>query len=169
MSETRPPLQKKICLAGAFGAGKTSLVRRFLQGVFDERYLTTVGVKIDKYSLLVDERQIDLVIWDLAGEDFLAPLQISYLRGASGYLLVADATRKETLETAESIVGRIAGTEGALPFVLALNKVDLAGECEVSREDLDRLETAGWRILRTSAKSGEGVTEAFEDLARRLL
>jgi small GTP-binding protein len=82
-------LQKKICMIGAFSVGKTSLVKRYVQSVFSETYLTTVGVKIDKKTVDVSGRTVNLILWDVAGEDDIGSLRMSYLRGAAGYVLVA--------------------------------------------------------------------------------
>ena len=91
-------LQKKICLLGAFGVGKTSLTRRYVSSIFSDQYLTTVGVKIDKKALSVGANEVNLLIWDIAGEDDINAVRTSYLRGAAGYLLVVDVTRAQTLE-----------------------------------------------------------------------
>ena len=84
--------QKKVCMLGAFSVGKTSLVKRFVQSIFSETYLTTVGVKIDKKNVELSDRIVTLILWDLAGEDDIASLRMSYLRGSAGYVLVADGT-----------------------------------------------------------------------------
>ncbi|MGH8605890.1 MAG: Rab family GTPase, partial [Gammaproteobacteria bacterium] len=99
-------LQKKICMLGFFGVGKTSLVRRYVSSVYSDTYLTTVGVKIDKKTVTVREQTLNLLLWDIAGADDISALRTSYLRGAAGYLLVADGTRPETLESARSMQGR---------------------------------------------------------------
>ena len=93
-------VKKKICMLGAFSVGKTSLVQKFVLSMFSAKYLTTVGVKVDKKSVEVDGLPIDLIIWDIHGEDSTQDISESYLRGASGYVLVADGTRKETLDAA---------------------------------------------------------------------
>src|SRR6476661_2941267 len=95
-----PVLQKKICMIGGFSVGKTSLVRRYVQSIFSEAYLTTVGVKIDKKTVELTDRTVNLILWDLAGEDDIGSLRMTYLRGASGYVLVADGTRRSTLDVA---------------------------------------------------------------------
>src|ERR1700675_4666549 len=89
-------LQKKVCMIGSFSVGKTSLIQRFVSSIFSDRYLTTVGVKIDKKVVRVDGEDVTLVLWDLYGEDEFQKMRMSYLRGASGYLLVADGTRRAT-------------------------------------------------------------------------
>lgn len=162
-------LQKKICLLGAFGVGKTSLVRRFVDSIFSDAYLTTVGVKIDKKVMSADGTEpMALILWDIAGEDEVAAVRVSYLRGAAGYLLVVDGTRPETLDTAESIQARIGAEIGNAPFIALLNKSDLQEEWALPAERIAALEATGWTFARTSAKTGMGVEESFEDLAGRL-
>jgi small GTP-binding protein len=162
-------IQKKVCLLGSFGVGKTSLIRRFVQSIFSDTYLTTVGVKIDKKVLNVGTEPVTLILWDIAGEDDVTIVRMSYVRGAAGYLLVADGTRAETLEVARSIQSRVTAEIGSVPFLLLLNKADLLEDWGVSREPVETLERAGWSVLRTSAKTGEGVEEAFQALATRMV
>src|SRR5271169_679726 len=126
-------LKKKICMVGEFGVGKTSLVRRFVDSMFDERYLSTVGVKIDRKDVTIGSETVTLMLWDLAGEDDLAQLRVSHLRGASGYILVADGCRATSLAKAVELQKRIAGQLGPLPFVLVLNKADLRDRWEVKQ------------------------------------
>lgn len=162
-------LQKKICLLGAFGVGKTSLVRRYVDTIFSDTYLTTVGVKIDKKVIRVASEEVALIIWDIAGEDAVAAVRVSYLRGAAGYLLVVDGTRPETLETAASIQARITAEIGATPFFALLNKADLVEDWALAPERLQQLEADGWRFRRTSAKTGDNVEESFAELAAAML
>ena len=161
-------IQKKICVVGAAGVGKTSLVRRFVESIFDESYQTTIGVKIDKKRLALDGREVTLVIWDMAGEDEFAQVRSSHLRGASGYLLVADGSRKSTLATARGLEQRIRATLGAVPFILLVNKCDLVDEWE-SDDALAEVEQLDWFSIRTSAKTGVGVDAAFQRLVARML
>ncbi len=160
--------KKKICMVGACGVGKTSLVRRFVESIFDESYQTTIGVKIDKKRMELPTGEVMLVIWDLAGEDELAQVRASHLRGASGYLLVADGSRKTTLATARDLEQRIRTTIGSLPFMLLVNKSDLVEQWE-SDDILTEIDQLGWHHIRTSAKSGDGVDTAFQRLAARML
>jgi hypothetical protein len=160
------PLKKKICMVGQFGVGKTSLVRRFVESVFDERYLTTIGVKIDRKDVTVGSASVTLMLWDLAGEDDLAQLNASHLRGASGYILVADGCRAASLAKAVELQKRIADQLGPLPFVLVLNKADLREQWEVKEAAV--LEH-GWPTFETSAKAGSGVDEMFLAIAGKLV
>ena len=160
-------LQKKICLLGAFGVGKTSLTRRFVDSIFSDTYLTTVGVKIDKKTVAVNGNSVNLLIWDIAGEDEVSAVRTSYLRGAAGYLLVVDVTRAQTLAVAKSISERVAREVGDVPFLCLLNKTDVE-EWDISDAHIEEIELQGWTVLRTSAKTGAGVEAAFSDLARRI-
>jgi small GTP-binding protein len=162
-------LQKKICMLGAFAVGKTSLVRRYVDSIFSDRYLTTVGVKIDKRMVTVGGSEVSLILWDIAGEDDISQVRTSYVRGAAGYLLVVDGTRPGTVDVAQSIQQRVEAEVGKLPFVVLLNKRDLQSLWSVSAEHIAALERGGWIVQLTSARSGEGVEEAFQALAERVI
>jgi GTPase SAR1 family protein len=127
-----------------------------------------VGVKIDKKQLDVGPTAVSLVIWDIAGEDEVSAVRTSYLRGAAGYLLVIDVTRGQTLEVARSIQARVATEIGNIPFLCLLNKTDVE-EWDIADARIDGLRGEGWSVLRTSAKTGEGVEAAFAELARRIV
>jgi len=162
-------IQKKIALLGAPGVGKTSLVRRFVESLFDDKYLTTIGVKVDKKVVRVGEQDVMLMLWDVAGaeEGFCVPS--SYVRGAAGYLLVVDGTRPETAEVALEIVEQMERDLGSLPYALVLNKVDLVDEWRVRDADLEPLIRSCQATIRSSALSGEGVEDAFLQLTQALL
>ncbi len=162
-------IQKKVCLVGSFAVGKTSLVRRFVSGMFSDRYLSTVGVKIDKKMVSVAGEDLKLILWDLAGEDEFQRVQISYLRGAAGYLLVIDGTRSNTVSEAERIQRRVEDEIGPLPFIVAANKSDLTDQWELDEGTTNELIGKRWTILRTSAKTGDGVEDVFQALAARLV
>jgi small GTP-binding protein len=159
-------IQKKIALVGAPGVGKTSLVRRFVESLFDERYLTTIGVKVDRKDVTVDGLVVRLMLWDVAGaEDGFIPT--SYVRGSAGYLRVIDGTRPESVQESLDITARIERDLGSLPAVTVLNKHDLVEAWRVTPADLVPL-GADQPVLHASAKTGAGVEEAFLTLARAL-
>ena len=159
----------KICMLGSSAVGKTSLVQRYVRGIFSERYLTTMGAKIDKKSVIVDEKMVDMVLWDLNGEDRYQEVHLDYVRGAAGYLLVVDRTRKSTFEAAHALHQKVLDAIGDIPFVTLFNKSDLEDSWEDFDKDVQAIEEKGWSILHTSAKLGTGVDEAFLFLARKLI
>ena len=156
-------------MLGATGVGKTSLVSRFVTSVFSDKYLTTVGVKVDKKTVPMDGQDVMLLLWDIYGQDEFQTVRTSYLRGASGYLLVADGTRQLTLDTARDLQKTAEGVAGAVPFVLVLNKTDLAEEWRVDDRALWKLAESGWSVIRTSAKTGDGVEDAFLKLTQKMV
>jgi small GTP-binding protein len=163
-------IQKKICMLGAFAVGKTSLVSRFVTQGFSEKYQATLGVKIDKKSVEVQGQAVDLILWDLQGEEDGQQLYLSYLRGLSGYLLVVDGTRRATLATAVEIHSTVIALVGPqLPFLVLMNKQDLEAEWEVQESDVRELGRRSWQVVRTSAKTGEDVERAFLLLAAQVM
>jgi small GTP-binding protein len=128
-----------------------------------------VGVKIDKKSIKVDDHRIDLIIWDLHGEDDFQTVRMSYLRGASGCLYVVDGTRKATLDVALGLQERAEQTIGPVPSILAINKCDLEAQWEIDDQTMDSLRHKEFQIIRTSAKTGHRVESAFFELAARML
>ncbi|HEU5236249.1 MAG TPA: Rab family GTPase [Pyrinomonadaceae bacterium] len=161
-------IQKKVCMVGTFAVGKTSLVRRFVESIYSDKYHTTVGVKIDKKVVQLNRNELTLVLWDIEGSQTANDLRKSYLRGAAGYLLVIDGTRQETLSEALELHRRVTETIGVVPFLLLMNKADLTSEWSISEGETSNLRNRGWEVMKTSAKTGFGVEDAFRLLAQKL-
>lgn len=163
-------VSRKISLLGDFSVGKTSTVERSVRNTFSEAYLTTVGVKVDTKTIPHAEgHSLRLVLWDIAGADSLDQMRANYLGGSQGLLLVADGTRADTVDTALGLrdqAFRLLGRE--LPAVLILNKCDLAGEWGVPPERIREL-ARQLPVFSASARTGEGVEEAFHALAAAML
>jgi small GTP-binding protein len=163
-------LKKKVCLVGSFGVGKTSLVAQFVSGIFSDKYLTTIGVKIDKKLVSLEAGDLQLMLWDMAGEERFEHLQTSYLRGAAGLIFVADGTRAETLDRAVEYAGEVQALEsGAVPVVVLVNKSDLTADWEVGAEGAVAERVGGLPFVLTSAKTGENVEAAFAQLCEAML
>ena len=163
-------IQKKICMIGDFSVGKTSLVARYVRQSFSDKYLTTVGVKIDTKSVtLPDHREAKLVLWDIAGSDKLTSASMSYLRGAAGYLLVIDGTRRPTWDAALQLRQAVTKQIGEKPYILLLNKADLTEQWEIHDDLISSEREGGASILKTSAKLGQGVEDAFTLLTLKML
>ena len=162
-------LNKKVCMLGSYAVGKTALVQRYVHSIFADRYLSTVGVKISKKVVSLGERNMILVLWDLEGKDDYVDVKINYLRGSMGFFVVADGTRRETLDTALSLRSLALDLIGPVPHALLVNKVDLQPSWEISELDLQRVEQQGVQLFKTSAKLGLAVDEAFTALAGAML
>lgn len=161
--------QKKICMIGDFAVGKTSLVTRFVRQTYTDKYLTTVGVKVDtKMVTLADGQEIKLILWDIAGNNALTSTTASYLRGAAGFLLVVDGTRLQTWHSALELREAVVAQLGEKPFVVLLNKADLVEQWEIKDDLIEEKQQLGWQVLSTSAKTGENVEAAFLDLATKM-
>ncbi len=158
-------LQKKICMVGVFGTGKTCLVQQYVHSIFSVKYLSTVGVKIDKKEVQVGDQPVTLMLWDLEGRDSNRDVNGGYVRGAHGLIYVADGTRRETVEQLSEIQDMVTGVVGEIPSVMALNKIDLTDEWQLGSSDENPPGPNGVHRIRTSAKTGEGVEATFQWLA----
>ncbi len=172
MSATVCVEKKKICLLGTFAVGKTSLVQRFVHDRFGEKYLTTIGVDISQKRMPPVQRagrltQYHFIIWDIAGMDRFDGVVRNYYRGAAGALAVADLTRLDTAASLETICRNFHAVCPEAHLVFIGNKVDLfRANTRLPRELRDISAAFGGRCLATSAKTGRGVTEAFQMLAQ---
>jgi len=162
-------IKKKVLMLGSYAVGKTSLVKRYVYSIFSEKYHTTIGVKIDQKDIAVDSSDIRMIIWDIHGEDEFQKIHSSYFTGASGFLLVIDCTRKSTLAKAIELQKYVYKTAGEIPFILVMNKIDLHEEYDINEQDLKAYLSSDIHFIKTSAKTGEGVEEAFQELAKLML
>ena len=183
IGEERNPIQRKICMLGAFGVGKTSLVDRLVRATFSQPPRAAVGVRVDKCSVEVSGRRMNMIVWDLHSEEDYRQHSKSYLRGAAGCMLVVDGTRPSTLDDAAELMDLTEGhgpgpstcfreTQGTWirpACVLMLNKADLTGDWRLESSRLDELDRRGLTVLKTSARNGRGVIEAFVALGRAIL
>jgi small GTP-binding protein len=162
-------IQKKVCMVGLFGTGKTSLVQQFVHSIFSVKYHSTVGVKIDRKALEVDGTPVTLVLWDLAGRDATQDIPASYLRGSHAMLFVVDGTRRETFDQLAELQQLARAAAGEVPSLVALNKADLTDQWILGQREEEALAAQGGQVLKTSAKTGAGVEAAFTWLARETL
>jgi small GTP-binding protein len=156
-------------MLGSFSVGKSSLMRRFVSTIFDDQYLTTIGVKIEKKVVQAGGQDVSLVIWDIHGDDIYQHVPMNYLRGMMGYLLVIDGTRRQTLIDALSLAEKVTKEIGRVPALLVLNKSDLIDQWEIDDGQQQKLVKDGWIVLKTSAKTGEGVEKAYIQLAEAMV
>ncbi len=164
-------LSLKICLLGDSAVGKTSLVRRFVYNLFEDKYLSTIGVKVSRKPVVVprgdDVAELTLMLWDLAGSEEFDQIRVSYLRGAAGALIVCDLTQRDTLASAREYAAQMRAVNPKAAVLIAANKHDLfdqhvlkqeevaaaAAELQASRKRSGR--SAGWPSVR-DRRSGIG-------------
>jgi small GTP-binding protein len=169
----RENLKSKICLVGDNAVGKTSLIRRYVLDLFEDRYLTTLGTKVSKKEIEIPfpnenlVAKMDMLIWDIMGQHgFQELLKEAYFYGVRGILAVVDITRRSTLDGLDDWVACVEDVAGPVPMLLAVNKTDLAEKAEFGLPEItERCDALGCSFLWTSAKTGENVEAAFQRLA----
>lgn len=166
---TRQIIQKKVCLLGDFAVGKTSLIRRFVEGRYDDKYLSTIGVKISRKPIEREDYILNMLIWDLAGGDDFYNIGQNYLRGAAAALIVCDLTRADTVNSFETYANQLKNLNGETKMVFVGNKADLELERVIEDAELKALVDAfGSHYFATSAKTGFQVEAAFRQLAEQI-
>ena len=169
-------VKKKICLIGSFAVGKTSLIQRYVYDRFDEKYLTTIGVKISQKALppITDSNdgqmiQHTFLIWDIAGLEKFDSVVANYFRGAAGALIVADLTRQETIEHLSPLYDRFASASPDAAVIVLGNKLDIFKEDKQTLAAL-KAKAADFKseLMFTSAMTGEGVEQAFLKLSQKI-
>ena len=172
-------LNRKICLIGDFGVGKTSLIRRFVDRQFSDEYLSTVGAKISRKlvevspSVDLEKKNVQLLIWDLEGKSKFKSITPTYLKGAMGAIIVGDLSRPKTMENiTEHLILFFQVNPSAKAITVALNKLDL-WETDQAKEFIQNYSFQNLPqvtdIYLTSAKTGTNVDEMFHNLAFRLI
>lgn len=165
---------KKICLLGDFAVGKTSLVRRFVYNRFDDQYISTIGVKVSRKSVMIPHAEavveMNFMVWDLAGGSTPGSVATSYLRGASGAILVCDLTRADTLPSLAQYGTALREIMPRAQLVVAANKMDLADEHQLTiAQVIEQAAQLDASYFLTSAKVGDAVDKAFRHLATLVL
>ncbi len=159
-------ISKKVILTGSFGVGKTSLFNQFIFSRFSDKYLTTIGVKVNKKTIEIDGRQLTMLLWDVAGEVSQDKVPKSYFLGASGIIYVFDLSRPSTYKNIKRDIDYLRQLVPGSNFKIVGNKLDL-----VNQEAINEIKkTIGmpWNIL-TCAKTGENVDILFQELGSELL
>lgn len=162
-------------MLGDFAVGKTSLTRRFVEGIFVDNYLSTIGVKVDRKTLRLiyagAEVQLTMMVWDLAGSEKFGHARANYLRGSAGAVLVCDLTRPETLTNLQSYAEDLRRISPQAKLILIGNKYDLDAKKQISREQLETTvaNLRAYDYYLTSAKTGDSVEAAFQTLGELML
>lgn len=165
----------KVCLIGGNSVGKTSLIRRFVLDEFDDRYITTIGTKVSKKDVVVEnppnKTNVTLMIWDIMGQKGFRPvLAHSFYYRARGALAVCDLTRKATMDDLDGWIESMFEMTNHVPLMILGNKADLEEERQISEEELAAFASKYKApYLLTSAKTGKGVSSAFSQISRLVL
>lgn len=170
-------ISKKICLVGDFNVGKTSLIRRFVDRQFSDQYLSTVGVKISRKNVEVEDVagkknvEVQLLIWDLEGSTKFKAIAPTYLQGSKGVIIVGDLTRPETIEHIQDHIKLFLSTNPKGSIIVALNKSDLLDEAKIEKiiasDQLNFAQVSA--IYSTSAKTGKDVDQIFKTLTAKIM
>ena len=164
-------MKVKVCFIGDAGVGKTSLIKRYVLDVFDDRYIATIGTKVTKKIVDVEGKEgqakVMMLVWDIMGQKgFRELLREAYFFGADGAIAVCDMTNKETLEELRYWIKALTDVAGDVPIVFAGNKADLENEQVVKELDLKDLASKyKSQAFLTSAKTGQNVEAMFKGLA----
>lgn len=169
-------MKVKVCVVGEQAVGKTSLIRRYVLDQFDDRYIMTLGAKVSKKALDLkapdgERVSMELLVWDIMGsKGFRELLREAYFHGAQGVLAVCDITRKESLQETRGWIENVHETVGKVPVVLVANKADLKDQHAFGKEAMETMAAPyGAAVVKTSAKTGENVEQAFMLIARAVL
>ncbi len=168
-------LKRKICLLGDWGVGKTSLIRKFVLDIFEDKYIVTLGTKVTKKRIkfkvgngnIID---LNLVIWDVMGQEQFKKIQTSAYQGTHGAIIVCDITRRDTLENLARWRNMLFKITKNVPIIVLANKTDLKGQ---ERFSLDELAMTAQKLnakhFLTSAKTGQNVETAFKSIGMKLI
>ncbi|MEQ9440379.1 MAG: Rab family GTPase [Cyclobacteriaceae bacterium] len=159
-------ISKKVILLGHYGVGKSSLTRRFVHRKFSEQYSTTIGVTIEKKVVQLEEHQVSMIVWDIAGESSHTKVPQSYKLGAHGIVYVIDLTRPETYQRLDKEIADLQNYLPNVPILVVGNKKDLFTEKELC-DLLHQLPLSPYAL--SSAKTGDNVDAMFTELARRMV
>lgn len=153
---------KKIVLVGHFNVGKSSMIRRYVQDIFSDDYLVTIGVHILKKTISIESKEFTLVIWDIEGKEAVNTVRESYLLGTSGFIYVIDPTRIHTYENLGDELKFLNKKYPKIPIIIVCNKADL-----INIEDFRaKLKQLGLSFdFETSAKTGHNIENIFQNLA----
>lgn len=162
-------IKKKVVMLGSFAVGKTSLVQQFVNSIFSEKYQTTIGVKIDQKNVNIDGQDINLLLWDIHGNDDYQKVKPAYLMGSSGCFVVIDGTRRASLDVANELIETVNKTVPQAIIIILVNKLDLIEDWDINDDDINDLKSRGFRVVKTSAKTNNSVDEAFDTIAKLMI
>ena len=162
----------QFLLLGDTEVGKTCLINRYTNGVFREEYISTVGIDFYTKQEEINNKTVQVKIWDTVGQERFRALTPSFLRNAEGVVIVFDVTSQESFDNVKGWINSIKSNigENVIPIIIVGNKIDMENMREISKEDGNKTASEnGFKYFETSAKTGKGVDEAFKELVNQIL
>jgi len=161
--------QKKVILMGNFSVGKTSLIRRFVDNSFSDKYISTIGVKISKKIIEFNNKSITLLIWDIEGAlDKIKRVNKTYIKGANSAIIVSDVLSENIIEDLKMNLDDLYSVNGFLPTIIAINKIDKNPDFQIDLDEIKSLYPSVVDSFFTSAKSGVNVENIFQKLIEKM-
>ena len=164
----------QFLLLGNSEVGKTSLIRRYTNGLFKEEYISTIGIDYDSKKEIIDDINVQVKLWDTAGQERFRAITPNNLRNAEGIMLVFDITNSDSFNALkdwlESIKTHFGEKNISIPIIIVGNKIDLEDKRDVEKDDANKFaQENNYKYFETSAKTGEGVDNAVRELVRQIL
>ena len=161
----------KLLLIGNSSVGKSSLLVRFVDDIWEENFVPTIGVDFKLKTLEIDGKKVKLQIWDTAGQERFKNITASYYRGGNGVLVVYDITDRDSFNNLNSWLIEIEKNANKNVFKLLIgNKNDLESERKVSyNEGKEFADSNGMQFIETSAKTSDKVYDAFKLLTNEII
>ena len=161
----------KVLLLGNSDVGKSSLLLRFVDSVWNDGFVPTIGVDFKVKTLEINNKKVKMQIWDTAGQERFRTVVSTYFKGAHGILLIYDVTNKDSFKNLENWLIEIEknSSDKVLKILLG-NKCDLNDDREIQSEEGKAFAVRnGMEFMETSAKMNTNVSEAFETLAKIMI
>eukprot|EP01103_Thecamoeba_quadrilineata_P020542 TRINITY_DN8879_c0_g1_i1.p1 TRINITY_DN8879_c0_g1~~TRINITY_DN8879_c0_g1_i1.p1 ORF type:complete len:212 (-),score=33.99 TRINITY_DN8879_c0_g1_i1:65-679(-) len=162
----------KLLIIGDSFTGKSSILLRFTDDEFEEDRACTIGVDFKMKKITVDDKRINLTIWDTAGQEKFRSLTSSYYRGTQGIILVYDVTNTDSFKHLNVWLDEIKNycmNENVVKLLVG-NKIDKENERVVSKQEAtEYARSKGMVYLECSAKTTTGIQQAFEETVHKIL
>ena len=163
----------KLLLLGESNVGKTSIILRYIENLFNESNTSTCGIDVKCKYVTCENKKIRLDIWDTAGQERFRGLTKNYFRGAHAFILVYDITNKDSFDKLKNwIKDAKEKIEDDKSYKMAVvgNKKDCDKKREVSFQTLKEFGESNDVIFsEVSARTGEGIEQLFNDFIKELL